>query len=143
VLLLALTIISTVAAVSGALSALGLLPQRRAEPETVVIVITRIETLETLETLAVEPQAYRLGENAPELGSVALSQISTIRGYPFNRSNHKILVRSTATTTTSRGVCSSAPLKWRPLSTIILNVAGRPTSVTGPAVTSHYLQPLS
>jgi hypothetical protein len=70
VLLLALTIISSVAAVSAALSALGLLPQRRTEPETVVIVITRIETHEILEIL-VEPQAYRFGENAPELGSVA------------------------------------------------------------------------
>ena len=43
-MLLALTIISTVAGVSGALSALGLLPQRRrAQPQTVVIVVTSIE----------------------------------------------------------------------------------------------------
>jgi hypothetical protein len=42
--LLALTIISTGAAVSGALSALGLLPQRRRDqPPTVVIVVTSIE----------------------------------------------------------------------------------------------------
>jgi hypothetical protein len=36
-------------------------------------------------------------------------------GYPFNRSNHKILVQSTVMTTASRGPCSSAPLKWRSL----------------------------
>ncbi len=35
-------------------------------------------------------------------------------GSPFNRSNHKILARSTATTTASRGARTSAPLKWRP-----------------------------
>lgn len=67
-MLLALTIISTVAAVSAALSALGLLPQRRAKPETAVIVITRIETLETV---ARELQADRLSEGAPELGRMA------------------------------------------------------------------------
>jgi len=44
--LLALTIISTVAAVSCALSALGLLPQRgRAQPHVVVIVVNDIEAL--------------------------------------------------------------------------------------------------
>ena len=45
-MLLALTIISTVAAVSCALSALGLLPQRgRAQPHVVVIVVNDIEAL--------------------------------------------------------------------------------------------------
>lgn len=64
--LLALTIISTVAGVSGALSALGLLPQRRRpQPQTVVIVVTSIEAP------AVEPQTDRPGESDPELGSVA------------------------------------------------------------------------
>ena len=43
-MLLALTIISTVAAVSSALSALGLLPQRRrADPQIVVILVTSTE----------------------------------------------------------------------------------------------------
>jgi hypothetical protein len=36
-------------------------------------------------------------------------------GSPSNRSNHKVLVRSTATTTASCDACSSAPLKWRAL----------------------------
>jgi hypothetical protein len=61
VLLLALAIISTVAAVSAALSALGLLPQRQraAGPQTVVIVVTRIEA-----TAAVR-QPDRLPEGLP------------------------------------------------------------------------------
>ena len=36
-----------------------------------------------------------------------------------NRSDHKILVRPTATTTAPRGRCSSAPLKWRARTAII------------------------
>jgi hypothetical protein len=64
--LLALTIISAVAAVSSALSALGLLPQRgRTQPQTVVIVVTSIETV------AIEPSTDRHSESNPELGSVA------------------------------------------------------------------------
>jgi hypothetical protein len=44
--LLALTIISAVAAVSSALSALGLLPQRgRPQPPTIVIVVDEIKIL--------------------------------------------------------------------------------------------------
>jgi hypothetical protein len=44
VLLLALTIVSTVAGVSAALSALGLLPQRRRqEPRPVVIIVVSFE----------------------------------------------------------------------------------------------------
>jgi hypothetical protein len=61
--LLTLTIISTVAAVSSALSALGLLPQRgRAEPQTVVIVVTGLAPLTT-----VEPQRDRFSESSIEL----------------------------------------------------------------------------
>src|SRR5690348_4443152 len=64
--LLALTIISTVAAVSGALSALGLLPQhRRANPQTVVIVVTSIADL------AAEPGVDDLSKSDPELESAA------------------------------------------------------------------------
>jgi hypothetical protein len=57
--LLALAIISTVAAVSAALSALGLLPQwrRAADPQTVVIVVTSIEASATVR------QPYRLTED--------------------------------------------------------------------------------
>jgi len=55
--LLALAIISTVAAVIGALSAfVGILPQRRTKPQTVVIVVNDIKAL------AAEPQPDRLGE---------------------------------------------------------------------------------
>jgi hypothetical protein len=64
--LLALTIISTVAAVSGALSALGLLPQRRQDrPPTVVIVVTSIEDP------AREPWVDHLSESDPKLESAA------------------------------------------------------------------------
>jgi len=48
-----------------------------------------------------------------------------VRGSPSNRSNHKLLVRSTAMTTASRGPCSSAPLKWRPLTRVITQPCGR------------------
>ena len=65
-MLLALTIISTVAGVIGALSTLGLLPQRRrAKPPTVVIVVTSVEALVT------EPQPDCLSHPDPELESVA------------------------------------------------------------------------
>ena len=40
-------------------------------------------------------------------------------GSPFSRSNHKIMVQSTATATPSRGPCSSAPLKWRARSAVM------------------------
>jgi hypothetical protein len=63
--LLALAIISTVAAVSSALSALGLLPQRRPTEPTVVIIVTSIEAE------AVEVRADRPSESGPELESVA------------------------------------------------------------------------
>jgi hypothetical protein len=69
--LLALTIISTVAAVSGALSALGLLPERRPRPQIVVIVVTRIDAL------AVEPQPESLGESDSEPGKRFLVPKST------------------------------------------------------------------
>ena len=45
------------------------------------------------------------------------------RGSPFNRSSHKILARPTATTTASRGLRPSAPLKWRPLRGVVFEVA--------------------
>jgi hypothetical protein len=55
--LLALTIISTVAAVSSALSALGLRPgRRRPQPPTVVIVVNDIKVLTT------DHQPDRFGE---------------------------------------------------------------------------------
>lgn len=58
-MLLALTIISTIAAVSSALSALGLLPQRRrAGPQTVVIVVNIAAVM-----TAAEPQPERLSES--------------------------------------------------------------------------------
>ena len=75
--LLALTIISTVAAVSGALSALGLLPQRRRpQPQTVVIVRTSIEVL------ADEPQPDppREGDPGKELASNAIPPPAAVRG---------------------------------------------------------------
>lgn len=45
---------------------------------------------------------------------IGVREHNVLKGSPSNRSNHKILVRPTATTTASRGRCSSAPLKWRP-----------------------------
>jgi len=64
--LLALTIISTVAAVISVLSGLGLLPQRRRpEPQTVVIVVTSIEVA------SVEPRTMYRSKSGPELESVA------------------------------------------------------------------------
>ena len=55
--LLALAIISTVAAVISSLSAfVGILPQRRTKPQTVVIVVNDIKAL------AAEPQPDRLIE---------------------------------------------------------------------------------
>jgi len=64
--LLALTIISAAAAVISALDSLGLLPQRRrAQPQTVVIVVTSIEAL------VIEPQPTAPNESDPELESAA------------------------------------------------------------------------
>jgi hypothetical protein len=64
--LLALTIISAVAAISSALTALGLLPERRrADPHTVVIVVPSIEDL------AAEPGVDHLSGSDPKLEDAA------------------------------------------------------------------------